>query len=222
MLARRTSPGCLRQRIVRLYQRRWPVAGVRSASESRSRWGIGILPLVPLLLSACTPSTTPMVKSDGVPVGRFQQELYQACGQPFAYPLSPKCIAMMGSAGPMLEHRSVLVMKIWRSCPQDNPCYRITSTDPACAGQTLPAVSDHGGGASDPCLMAQEANYSCAALRNDLVYLERSRQGSEALDSEALEDGCAENKRNLSEYDKRVEEMSVLIQWYRIFANKGF
>src|SRR5271156_998412 len=76
--------------------------------------------------------------------------------------------------------------------------------------------------ANDPCLMAQEANYSCAALRNDLGYLQRTRQGSEALDSEAVEDDCAGNKRNLSEYDKRVEEMSVLIQWYRIFAHKGF
>ena len=184
---------------------------------------MGIFPLVQLLLlSACTPATTPMVKLQGVPAGLFEQELDQACGQPIAYPLSPKCIAMLCSAGPMLEHRSILVMKIWRSCPQDNPCYRITQTEPACAGQTLPAVSDHGGGANDPCLMAQEANYSCAALRNDLVYLQRTRQGSEALDSEAVEDDCAGNKRNLSEYDKRVEEMSVLIQWYRIFAHKGF
>jgi hypothetical protein len=38
--------------------------------------------------------------------------------------------------------------------------------------------------------MAQASNYSCAALRNDLVYLERTHQGSEALD-----DDCAENKR---------------------------
>ena len=62
--------------------------------------------------------------------------------------------------------------------------------EPACAGQTLPALSDHGGGASDPCLMAQASNYSCAALRNGLVYLERTRQASEALD-----DDCTENKR---------------------------
>ena len=53
----------------------------------------------------------------------------------------------------------------------------LSRAEPACAGQTLSAVSDPSGGASDPCLMAQESNYSCAALRNDLVYLDGPARG---------------------------------------------
>jgi hypothetical protein len=218
MLARRTSRSPLRQRLVPFYRTGWPAVGAPSAAASKPSWKIGMLALAPVLLvGACTAGTVSSAKMRAVTVGGFEQQLDQACGQPIAYPLTPQCLALMGSVGPLLEHRSVLVMKIWRSCPQDNPCYRIIKTEPACAGQTLPAVSDHGGGANDPCLRAQEANYSCAALRNDLAYLERTRAGSDALYDE-----CDENKRALAEYDQRIEQMSVLIQWYRSFADKGF
>jgi len=159
-----------------------------------------------------------MVKLRGVPVSSFEQELDQACGQPIAYPLSAQCIDLMGSAGPMLAHRSVLVMKIWRSCPEDNPCYRIVKTDPACGGPAPTAVSDHSGGATDSCTRAQETNYSCAALRDDLVYIDRMQQACCAQD----DSDCAQAKMTLAEYDKKIEEMSVRIQWYRIFAKKGF
>jgi hypothetical protein len=187
--------------------------------QSGAREKVGILALAPLLLlSACSAGTTPLVKLHGVPAGSFEDQLNQACGQPIAYPLSAQCIELMGSAGPMLQHRSDLVMKIWRSCPDDNPCYRIIKEDPACSGQTLPA-SDHGGGAGDSCLRAQEANYSCAALRNDLVYIQRINQVPAA---QAADDDCSTNQKSLAEYDKRIEEMAVRIQWYRIFAKKGF
>ncbi|MGO9059587.1 MAG: hypothetical protein ACLQU2_19730 [Candidatus Binataceae bacterium] len=159
-----------------------------------------------------------MVKLHGMAVSTFEQELDQACGQPIAYPLSAQCIDLMGSAGPMLAHRSVLVMKIWRSCPEDNPCYRIVKSDPACGGQAPTAVSDPRGVAIDPCARAQEANYSCAALRDDLVYVNRMQQASSAQDDSY----CAQAKMALAEYDKKIEEMSVRIQWYRIFAKKGF
>lgn len=207
----------LRQRIIRLalIGRRADVRWFHSFIASCAVAALAFASLT--LASACTSATAPMVKLHGVPAGRFEQQLNEACGKPIAYPLSSRCITLMGSAGPMLEHRSVLVMKIWRSCPHDNPCYRIITSDPACTGQTVPAVSDHGATVNDACLRAQQANYSCAALRDDLTYLERSRQVAAPPD-----DDCEVNKNNLSEYDKRIEEMSVRIQWYRIFAAKGF
>lgn len=110
-------------------------------------------------------------------------------------------------------------MRIWRSCPDDNPCNRVAQTDPACGGQGLTAVSDRGDGAGNPCERAQEANYSCAALRNDLVYRQRLSQPPASPDPY---DNCAENRNTLADYDKKIEEMSVRIQWYRIFAEKGF
>jgi hypothetical protein len=154
-----------------------------------------------------------------VAAGGFEQQLDDACGQPIVYPIGPKCIALMGGAGPMLQHRSDLVMEIWRTCPDDNPCNRVTRTDPACSGQALTPVSASAGGAGDPCQRAQEANYSCAALRDDLVYQERMRQPAAAP---GADEGCAYNKNRLAQYDQQVEEMSVHIQWYRIFARKGF
>ncbi len=170
-----------------------------------------------MLVGGCTAGSSPMVKLHGVPAGSFEEQLNEACGKPIVYPLSSKCIALMGSAGPMLEHRSELVMAIWRTCPYDNPCYRITTTDSACTGQGLTAVSDSGVG--NPCQRAQQANYSCAALRDDLAYMERSRQ---PLAQQDTDNGCEANKKRLSEFDKKIEEMSVRIQWYRIFAEKGF
>jgi hypothetical protein len=172
-----------------------------------------------LLLSDCTAGSTPLVKLHGVRAGGFEQQLEEACGQPIVYPLSAKCIALMGSAGPMLQRRSDLVMRIWRTCPDDNPCYRVTSTDPACSGQGLTAVSDSGGAAANSGQRAQQANYSCAALRDDLVYQERLRQPSAPP---GADENCADNKSRLAEYDRNIEEMSVRIQWYRIFAEKGF
>lgn len=212
MLARTTSPRPFRQRIIRAK----PAPGAPSATRSGVRWRLGIFALA--LLSACTAGSTPLVKLHGVPAGGFEQQLNQACGKPIAYPISAKCITLMGSAGPMLQHRSDLVMKIWRTCPDDNPCYRITKTDPACAGQTPSAVSDHRAGTNDACLMAQEANYSCAALRDDLVYLDRTQHSSSAK----TDNDCAQAKTALAEYDRKIEEVSVRIQWYRIFAEKGF
>jgi len=183
-------------------------------------WAVSALAVFPLLmLSDCAPGAAPMVKLHGVPAGSFEQQLDEACGQPIVYPLSPKCIALMGSAGPMLEHRSELVLAIWRTCPYDNPCYRVTTTDPACTGQGLTAVSDKGSGVGDPCQRAQQANYSCAALRDDLAYMERSRQPLAQQDADS---GCEASKKRLDEYDKKIEEMAVRIQWYRIFAKQGF
>jgi hypothetical protein len=153
-----------------------------------------------------------------VPAGSFEQQLDDACGRPIVYPISAKCIALMAGAGPMLQHRSDLVMAIWRSCPEENPCYRVARTEPACSGQGLTAVADTGTRAESPCLKAQQANYSCAALRDDLVYRERLRQPAPAADADGE---CTESKHRLSEYDQQVEDMSVHIQWYRIFAKKG-
>lgn len=118
----------------------------------------------------------------------------------------------------MLQHRSDLVMAIWRSCPDENPCYQVARTESACSGQTLTAVSDTGSGAQTSCLKAQQANYSCAALRDDLVYKERLRQPALAVDSEGE---CSASRHRLTEYDQQVEDMSVHIQWYRIFARKS-
>jgi hypothetical protein len=169
-------------------------------------------------MNACTAGSTPLVKLHGVPAGSFEAQLNEACGQPIEYPLSARCINLMGSVGPMLEHRNDLVMRIWRSCPEDNPCYRVVKSDPACNGEAAPLPPDHGGSKSDPCLAAQEANYSCAALRNDLVYIQRiSQTGVQSPD-----DDCESNKRRLMEFDQKIEDMSTRIQWYRIFAEKGF
>jgi hypothetical protein len=215
MLARTIPPCILPLRIIR----RNP-AGTPTSTRSGAPRNGGVFALAPLLLLyACTPGSSPLVKLHGVPVGGFEQQLDEACGKPIAYPLGAKCVGLMGSAGPMLQHRSDLVMRIWRSCPDDNPCYRVTREDPACGGQAPLAVSDRGAGALDPCQRAQEANYSCAALRNDLVYLESIRQASPP---QAAEADCAEDKKSLVEYDKKIEEMSVRIQWYRIFAEKGY
>ncbi len=169
----------------------------------------------PMALSNCT---APMAKLHGVPASGFEQQLNEACGRPIVYPLSARCVALMGSAGPMLEHRSELVMAIWRTCPHDNPCYRITTTDPACTGQELTAVAASSG-AGDPCQRAQQADYSCAALRDDLAYMEHAHQ---PLAQRDVDNSCEANKNRLEEYDRKIEEMSVRIQWYRIFAQKGF
>jgi hypothetical protein len=217
MLARAMSLCTFPHRIIRWKPAGWLGAGASCSRMLRKGASIALTPL--LLLGGCTPGSSPMVKLHGVPVGSFEQQLNEACGQPIAYPLGAQCIGLMGSAGPMLQHRSDLVMRIWRSCPDDNPCYRVTQTDPVCGGQGLTAVSDRGGGAGNPCERAQEANYSCAALRNDLVYQQRLSQPPTAQDPY---DNCAQNKNDLADYDKKIEEMSVRIQWYRIFAEKGF
>jgi hypothetical protein len=172
-----------------------------------------------LVLSDCVTTTT----QPGVAAGNFEQQLDDACGKPIAYPLSAKCITLMGGVGPTLQHRSDLVMRIWRTCPDENPCNQIAKTDPACTGQSanapLTAVSDPAARADDQCQRAQQANYSCAALRNDLVYKESLRQPAAPADPD---DSCAENKNRLDEFDSKIKEMSVRIQWYRVFAGQSF
>jgi hypothetical protein len=183
--------------------------GAQHPATGKTR-ALGLISVFVLMtMNACTPGSTPLVKLHGVPAGSFEAQLNEACGDPIQYPLSAGCIKLMGSAGPMLEHRNDLVMRIWRSCPEDNPCYRVITSDPAC----------NGGSASDSCLAAQRANYSCAALRNDLVYLQRISQhpGTQTPD-----DNCESNKRRLTDFDQKVEDMSTRIQWYRIFAEKGY
>jgi hypothetical protein len=169
-----------------------------------------------LLLSDCT--TARNLRS--VPAGSFEAQLDEACGKPIVYPLSPKCIKLMGGVGPALRHRSDLVMRIWRTCPDENPCNKIVRSNPACTGQgaagSVTAVSDSGAGTKDPCQRAQEADYSCLALREDLAYRNSPGQAPDP------EDNCAANKNRLDEFDQKIEDMSVHIQWYRVFAGQGF
>jgi hypothetical protein len=175
------------------------------------------LAFCPLLL-LCDCSSASNLRS--VPASSFEAQLDNACGKPITYPLSAKCISLMGGVGPALRHRSDLVMRVWRTCPDENPCDKIARSDPACAGQgvagSVTAVSDSVAASSDLCLKAQEANYSCLALREDQAYRNIPGQPPDPDDS------CAANKGRLDEFDQKIEDMSVHIQWYRVFAGQSF
>jgi hypothetical protein len=172
-----------------------------------------------LLLSACLAASKPAATSQSAQPEGFQQQLSDACGRPVLYPISTKCIGVMGSVGPLLQRRSDLVVKIWRSCANDNPCYRIASTDPACGGRVTPVRAGLFGADNDSCRRAQQADYSCAAMLNDLAYTDPAQQpdGAQGGDYE-----CMRAKSALVEFDQEIDRMSVRIQWYRAFAAQGF
>ena len=148
-----------------------------------------------------------------MPAFSFEQQLAVSCGQPVAYPISASCVAMMGSVGPLLQHRSDLIMKIWRSCPAENPCYRITANQPACGGAQPVSF----GNLNQSCKEAQEADHSCAALLRDPVYANLHQAGFSPDPYD-----CQRAKNELAELDREVERMSMRIQWYRAFAAQGF
>jgi hypothetical protein len=173
--------------------------------------------LCSILIGSCSTGSHTAANSVAVPGSSFDQELGDACGQPVAYPISAKCVSMMGSVGPILQHRSDLIMKIWRSCPDENPCYRITKTDPACTGApTAQPVSFDT--ANQSCKEAQETDHSCAALLRDPVYANLHQASGFASDPY----DCQRAKNDLAELDREVERMSLRIQWYRVFASQGF
>jgi hypothetical protein len=172
-----------------------------------------------LLLSACLAAAKPAAQSPAAPAADFQQQLSDACGQPVLYPINHKCISVMGSVGPLLQERSDLVVKIWRSCPQDSPCYRVASSDPACGGHLTPVRDGIFGADNDSCKKAQEANYSCSAMLNDLAYADPVAQPVSAQ-SEGYE--CSRAKSALIQFDQEIDRMAVRIQWYRAFAAQGF
>ncbi len=122
---------------------------------------------------------------------------------------------MMGSVGPLLQHRSDLIMKIWRSCPDENPCYRIAKTEPVCTAAPAPAVSFDNPNQS--CRQAQQADHSCAALLRDPVYANLHQTGFAPDPYD-----CQRAKNELEELDREVERMSLRIKWYRVFAAQGF
>jgi hypothetical protein len=172
-----------------------------------------------VLLSACVTISRSSATSTGTVGDGFQAELYQACGRHVVYPINAKCIRLMDSVGPLLQHRSDLVMAIWRSCPQESPCSRIASKEPACAASSDAAHPQLLGGDNQACLKAEEADYSCAALLNDLVYTQMVKQQPKPA---AADFECERAKTALANFDREIERMSVRIQWYRSFAVQGF
>jgi hypothetical protein len=172
-----------------------------------------------LLLSACLAASKPAAQAPAAPAADFQQQLSDACGLPVLYPINHKCIGVMGSVGPLLQQRSNLVVKIWRSCPQDSPCYRVASADPACGGRLTPVRDGLFGADNDSCKRAQQANYSCSAMLNDLAYAEPVAQPVSAQ-NEGYE--CSRAKSALVQFDQEIDRMAVRIQWYRAFAAQGF
>jgi len=130
---------------------------------------------------------------------------------------------MMGSVGPLLQRRSDMVMAIWRSCPNENPCYRIATTEPACTGQPAggPVAAaqpvNYADGAKS-CKEAQETNHSCAALLNDPVYSSYINQNGAPQNPNE----CQRAKSALLNLDQEVDRMSLRIKWYQVFASQGF
>ena len=175
------------------------------------------LALGPLLLSACSAGSPPAANPPSVPAFGFEQQLTDSCGQPVAWPINARCVAMMGSVGPLLQHRSDLIMSVWRSCPAENPCYHITTTQPACTGQLAAQPVNFVDG-NDLCRKAEQADYSCAALLNDPVYAGSVRQAELKQDPY----GCQRAKAAVTDLDQEVDRMSVRIQWYRVFAEHGY
>lgn len=175
--------------------------------------------LVPLLLSACAASSPPAANPPpAIPASGFEQQLTDSCGRPVVWPINAKCVAMMGSVGPLLQHRSDLIMNVWRSCPEENPCYRISTTQPACTGQLEGAQTVNFVDRGESCRKAEEADYSCAALLNDPVYGGAIHQTG--LKQDPYE--CQRAKAALADLDREVDKMSVRIQWYRVFAAHGY
>jgi len=97
-----------------------------------------------------------------------------ACGTPFRWPLSRECVNTL-SLGlnqaqiALLQHKSDLMMAVWRACPSADPCKAVSDATPAChpltdTDQSLKA-----------CREAHEADYSCRALENDPIYAQENR-----------------------------------------------
>ncbi len=171
-----------------------------------------------LLMSACTANSRPAANPVSVPASAFEQRLADSCGQPVAYPISAKCVAIMGSVGPLLQHRSDLIMAIWRSCPGENPCDRVSAAQPACGGQVSPVQRVDFADGNESCRKAQEADYSCAALLNDPVYTGSLHHTGVPQDPY----GCQRAKAALANFDGEVDRMSLRIRWYRVFAMQGY
>jgi len=166
-----------------------------------------------IVLAACSAHSRPAADPAPVPVSAFEQRLADSCGQPVSYPISARCVAMMGSVGPLLQHRSDLIMKIWRNCPAENPCNRIATSQPACGGAQPVSF----GTVNQSCRQAQEADHSCAALLKDPVYANLHQAGFAPGQYD-----CQRAKDALADLDREVERMSLRIQWYRAFAAQGF
>jgi len=163
-----------------------------------------------LLLAGCAAranSTPPALQAD------FSDQVNAACGQPLRYPVSDRCASLMASVGPLLQRRSALVMGVWRSCPQDNPCLRIVASQPACqipvTGVSLSAIPQ-----SNPvCMQLLEADYSCSALLHDSLYgLIQNRRANPR---------CQDARNALRDFDRNVENVRLDIQWYQTLTTGG-
>jgi hypothetical protein len=172
-----------------------------------------------LLLNACLETSRPQASSPAIHVEGFEQQLVDACGLHVIYPINAKCIAVMGSVGPLLLHRSDLVMGIWRSCPYESPCYRVAAQEPACNVQTGAAHARLFGADNEACRRAQHANYSCAALMNDLGYADHIEEPHEQAGADYE---CQRAKAALTAFDAEIDRTRLRIQWYRTFARQGF
>jgi hypothetical protein len=170
-----------------------------------------------ILLYGCGTASRPASNPAGIQGSSFARELNQACGDPVVYPITAQCVDMMGSVGPLLQHRSDLIMKIWRSCPDENPCYRIAATQPACNGSLSGAQPVSFGNSNQSCREAQQADHSCAALLKDPFYANLHQAGFAQDPYE-----CQRAKNALAELDREVDRMSLRIKWYRAFAAQGF
>lgn len=168
------------------------------------------LVVLSLLLAGCAARATSAPPASR---GDFSDQVNAACGQPLRYPVSDQCARLMASVGPLLKRRSALVMGVWRSCPDDNPCLRIAASQPPCqipvSGVSLSATPQ----GNPACTQVLEADYSCSALLHDPLYgLIQNRMANPR---------CEDARGALRDFDRNVENVRLQIQWYQNLTSRG-
>jgi hypothetical protein len=98
-------------------------------------------------------------------------------------------------------------MATWRNCPEENPCQRIIAHDPACAGVVSSSLQPASSTTDPGCERAQMADYSCAALQQDRMYL--------LIQHKEASPECHQAKTDLAKFDNDIERVRLQIQWYR-------
>jgi hypothetical protein len=162
-------------------------------------WLILVLLLLSLMVDCATPqpslqpnSAEPDFAGDASrELADEQKQRDEAC----RIPVRADCVN--GKFGLLIQNMSDLTMAVWRVCPDENPCTRISKNDPACIRMNGDEFDSPSWGLdSESCKKVQMADYSCKALSSDPTYVQVQKGYAKCVSRVTQEEPC---RRSLSE-----------------------
>jgi hypothetical protein len=162
------------------------------------RWRLALgrrIRLTVLLLAGIVAgcASTEMAPDSSNPVQPHEVTIDEACGNPTRFPVSQECLNAMGYRyRGLLQHKTDLVMAVWRACPSASPCTTVRNSTPVCQElNTLKSGSAEYEDADSKCKKAYAADYSCNALVNDPEFQRQGDVSADCLEKTASDPNCS-------------------------------